>query len=45
LPLPLATVPVGICFKTCFSMYSGLAVKHVWIRKVALLPTPGCWHA
>ena len=34
--LPLATVPVGICFRICFNMYSSLAVKQNWIRKIYL---------
>nr|YP_009054680.1 NADH dehydrogenase subunit 5 [Neochloris aquatica]AIK29168.1 NADH dehydrogenase subunit 5 [Neochloris aquatica] len=34
--LPLITVPVGICFRICFSMYSSLAVRFNVIRKIYL---------
>jgi hypothetical protein len=34
--LPLLTVPVGICFRICFSRHSSLAVRFSLIRKVYL---------
>lgn len=34
--LPLITVPVGICFRICFCMYSSLAVQVPLVRQVYL---------
>jgi len=34
--LPLITVPVGICYRICFRMYSNLAVQFSIIQKIYL---------